>query len=66
MEAITKIAYLIAAVVMAWLVLCGIVVITTGDTVGIHDITEATVAVVDALVEAIGDLWPTIQQSTNP
>ena len=49
MDTITKITYAIIASIIAWLILCGIIVITTGDTTGIHDVADATVSIVGAI-----------------
>jgi hypothetical protein len=61
MDTITKIAYAIIASLIAWLILCGIIVITTGDTAGIHDVADATVGIVDRVVGAIEQLLPVIK-----
>jgi hypothetical protein len=61
MDTITKIAYAIIASITAWLILCGIIVITTGDTAGIQVVADATVGIVDRIVGAIEQLLPVIK-----
>lgn len=67
MEALTKIIYAIIVGVVVWFVLCGVIVITTDDTAGIHDVADASVSIIDHVADAIREMIPVIpRQSATP
>ncbi|MGW4371706.1 hypothetical protein ACWEKT_39420 [Nocardia takedensis] len=59
MQAITKIVYAASACVIAWLALCALVIVMTGDAADIHTVAVSTFTIVDHVADAIRQLLPT-------